>query len=64
MKGPFLIPESVREGDYLEIGNTGAYCRAIAGHFNGYGQYEEVILKDEPTYTMYGEATLLGMAAG
>ena len=64
MKGPFLIPDSVREGDYLEIGNTGAYCRAIAGHFNGYGQYEEVILKDEPMYTMYGASAPLGAVAG
>ena len=55
MKGPFLLPESVREGDYIEIGNTGAYCRAIAGHFNGYGHYEEVILQDEPMFAMYGE---------
>ena len=53
MKGPFLLPEAIREGDYIKIGNTGAYARAIAGHFNGYGQYEEVILQDEPMYTMY-----------
>ena len=55
MKGPFLLPDAVREGDFLEIGNTGAYARAIAGHFNGYGQYEEVILEDAPFFTMYGE---------
>lgn len=53
MKGPFLLPQAIREGDYIEIGNTGAYCRAIAGHFNGYGQYEEVILQDEPMFSMY-----------
>ena len=53
MKGPFLLPESVREGDYLEIGNMGAYGRAIAGHFNGYGQYDEAILLDDPILTMY-----------
>ena len=58
MKGPFLLPESVREGDFLEIGNTGAYARAIAGHFNGYGRYDEVILQDEPMFTMYGETAL------
>jgi len=58
MKGPFLLPASVKEGDYLEIGNMGAYGRAIAGHFNGYGEYDEVILQDEPMLTMYGaEAT-------
>ena len=54
MKGPFLLPASVGEGDYIEIGNMGAYGRAIAGHFNGYGNYDEVILLDEPMLTMYG----------
>ncbi|HUS95986.1 MAG TPA: type III PLP-dependent enzyme [Hyphomicrobiaceae bacterium] len=56
MRGPFMLPDSVREGDYLEIGNMGAYGRAIAGHFNGYGRYEEVILDDEPVYSMYSGA--------
>ena len=55
MKGPFMLPASVREGDYIEIGNFGAYGRALASQFNGYGHYEEVILLDEPMYTMYGE---------
>ena len=55
MKGPFLLPESVREGDYIEVGNIGAYGRALAGQFNGYGRYDEVILLDEPMYTMYGD---------
>ncbi len=56
MKGPFLLPSCVKEGDYLEIGNVGAYGRAIAGDFNGYGKYEEAILDDEPMMTMYGDA--------
>ena len=30
MKGPFLLPAKIKEGDYIEIGNTGAYGRAIA----------------------------------
>lgn len=53
MKGPFMLPQSVKEGDYIEIGNVGAYGRAIAGSFNGYGIYDEVILEDEPMLTMY-----------
>jgi ornithine decarboxylase len=53
MKGPFSLPQSIREGDYIEIGNTGAYCRAIGGGFNGYGAFEEAILLDEPMRTMY-----------
>jgi ornithine decarboxylase len=64
MKGPFLLPDCVREGDYLEIGNTGAYARAIAGRFNGYGQYDEVILLDEPMFSMYGEPEMAAAAAG
>jgi ornithine decarboxylase len=63
MKGPFLLPEAVREGDYIEIGNTGAYARAIAGNFNGYGDYDEVILEDEPMFTMYGNAGQTGALA-
>jgi len=55
MKGPFLLPASIREGDYIEIGNIGAYGRAIAGSFNGYGRYDEVILLDEPMLSMYLE---------
>lgn len=53
MRGPFMLPDSVREGDYIEIGNMGAYARAIAGRFNGYGEYDEVILLDPPMLTMY-----------
>ena len=53
MKGPFSLPEKVKEGDYIEIGNTGAYGRAMAGRFNGYGAFEEAILLDEPMLTMY-----------
>ncbi|MEZ5855301.1 MAG: hypothetical protein R3D67_11390 [Hyphomicrobiaceae bacterium] len=63
MQGPFMLPEGVREGDYLEIGNTGAYARAIAGRFNGYGEYDEVIFQDAPMFSMYGDAAREGAAA-
>jgi ornithine decarboxylase len=53
MKGPFLLPARIREGDYIEIGNTGAYGRALAGRFNGFGAYDEAILLDEPMLSMY-----------
>jgi ornithine decarboxylase len=55
MPGPFLLPQTIGEGDFIEIGNIGAYGRAIAGHFNGFGVYDEVVLTDEPMLTMYGE---------
>jgi ornithine decarboxylase len=55
MPGPFHLPTSVKEGDYIELGNTGAYGRAIGGRFNGYGAFDEAILLDEPMLTMYGD---------
>lgn len=57
MKGPFMLPDLITEGDYIEIGNVGAYGRAIAGSFNGYGIYDEVIFEDEPMLTMYSDAS-------
>jgi ornithine decarboxylase len=53
LPGPFVLPASVREGDYIEIGQVGAYGRVLANRFNGYGEYDEVILTDEPMLSMY-----------
>jgi ornithine decarboxylase len=53
MRGPFLLPDAISEGDYIEIGNIGAYGRAIAGGFNGYGRYDQAILLDEPMMSVY-----------
>ena len=58
MKGPFLLPASVREGDYIEVGNIGAYGRALSTRFNGYGEYKDVILQDEPMYSIYTDEEL------
>jgi ornithine decarboxylase len=56
LPGPFVLPDCVREGDYIEIGQIGAYGRAMASRFNGFGEYDEVILRDEPMLSMYAEA--------
>lgn len=53
MPGPFLLPEDIAEGDYIEIGNIGAYGRVMAGNFNGFGRYEMANLEDEPMMSMY-----------
>jgi ornithine decarboxylase len=55
MKGPFMLPASVAEGDYIEVGITGAYGRVFAGGFNGFGHYDEVLLSDQPMATLYGD---------
>ena len=56
LPGPFVLPNSVDEGDYLEIGQIGAYGRVLANRFNGFGYYDEVVLTDEPMLTMYESA--------
>ena len=64
MKGPFLLPASVREGDYIEIGNIGAYGRALTSQFNGYGKYDDAILLDDPMFTMYGPEAARAASSG
>jgi len=56
LPGPFMLPKCVREGDYIEIGQVGAYGRVLANRFNGFGEYDEVELRDEPMLTMYQDA--------
>ena len=53
LPGPFVLPACVREGDYIEIGQIGAYGRVLANRFNGFGEYDEVILADEPMLSMF-----------
>ncbi|MEO1658360.1 MAG: type III PLP-dependent enzyme [Pseudomonadota bacterium] len=48
MRGPFFLPEDTQAGDYIEFGTLGAYGRGMATSFNGYGEYLEAELSDEP----------------
>jgi ornithine decarboxylase len=56
LPGPFVLPDCVGEGDYIEIGQIGAYGRVFANRFNGFGEYDEVVLTDEPMLSMYARA--------
>jgi ornithine decarboxylase len=60
LPGPFLLPEQLGEGDFIEFGNVGAYGRVMATHFNGCGYYDEAILEDEPLLSMYGGSEAAG----
>jgi len=33
---PFVLPEDIGEGDWIEVGQVGAYSNANATHFNGF----------------------------
>ncbi len=56
LPGPFVLPACVDEGDYLEIGQVGAYGRVLGNRFNGFGEFDEVVLTDEPMLSMYESA--------
>ena len=63
LPGPFVLPACVNEGDYLEIGQVGAYGRVLANRFNGFGVFDEVVLTDEPMLSMYDSAEYEATAA-
>lgn len=55
MKGPFYLPENISEGDYIEIGQLGAYSRSIRTEFNGFNKNLQIEVCDEPLVSMYKE---------
>lgn len=56
MKGPFYLPNDINEGDYIEIGQIGAYGRTMATKFNGFTADKIVYrVSDEPLMTMYDD---------
>lgn len=56
MPGPFYLPEDVREGDYIEIGQLGAYGNTMRTDFNGFSAHEVVSVKAPPLVTLYDDA--------
>ena len=56
MPGPYFLPADIDEGDYIEIGMTGAYGVAMATRFNGYGDAELAEVADAPMASMFGLA--------
>lgn len=40
MQGPFLLPNNIDEGDYIEISNMGVYSESLRSNFCGFGDYE------------------------
>ena len=45
MAGPFMLPEDVREGDWVEIGQLGAYGACLRTAFNGFGDGGSVLVR-------------------
>ena len=53
MKGPFILPNNIKEGDYIELGQLGAYGLTFRTQFNGYYSDEIYEVEDKPIMTMY-----------
>ncbi len=46
MRGPFLLPNDAAEGDWIEIGQLGAYGACLATEFNGFAGARQVEVRD------------------
>ena len=57
MKGPFILPNNVKENDYIELGQLGAYGLTFRTHFNGFFSDSIFEVEDNPIMTMYDKET-------
>ena len=57
MKGPFLLPNNIKENDYIELGQLGAYGLTFRTQFNGFFSDEIYEVEDSPIMTMYDKET-------
>jgi len=48
MRGPFHLPTDVAEGDWIEIGQLGAYGSCLRTAFNGFDRARLVEVRDDP----------------
>ena len=53
MKGPFLLPNNIKEGDYIELGQLGAYSLTFRTNFNGFYSNEIFEVNDKPIISLY-----------
>jgi ornithine decarboxylase len=53
MKGPFILPNNIKENDYIELGQLGAYGLTFRTQFNGFYSNEIYEVEDNPIMSMY-----------
>lgn len=56
MRGPFLLPADIAEGDWIEIGQLGAYGACMRTAFNGFDRACLVEVRDPPLLQTPGYA--------
>jgi len=53
MKGPFILPNNTKEGDYIELGQLGAYGITFRTNFNGCFSDQIFEVEDKSIISMY-----------
>jgi len=53
MKGPFLLPNNIKENDYIELGQLGSYGLTFRTKFNGFYSDEIYEVEDSPIMSLY-----------
>ena len=53
MKGPFLLPNNIKENDYIELGQLGSYGLTFRTQFNGFYSDEIYEVDDRPIMSLY-----------
>ncbi len=57
MKGPFLLPNNIKEGDYIELGQLGAYALTFRTKFNGFYSNQIFEIADKPIISLYDDSS-------
>ena len=55
MKGPFILPNNIKENDYIELGQLGSYGLTFRTQFNGFYSDEIYEVEDNPIMSLYGK---------
>jgi ornithine decarboxylase len=63
MEGPFLLPADIRAGDWIELGQLGAYSTCLRTAFNGFDRTLITEVRDRPLLATPGHPELLRAAA-
>ena len=53
MKGPFLLPNNIKENDYIKLGQLGSYGLTFRTQFNGFYSDEIYEVEDSPIMSLY-----------
>ena len=55
MKGPFLLPNNIKENDYIELGQLGSYGLTFRTQFNGFYSNKIYEVEDNAIMSLYNK---------